>query len=226
MSLRWYAFLCGFSYDVLLTIDHLRSISFFYQNAHHDWLTKEYISNWFLVSATLNRTHMCQNGFQHVHMATVLAFSFVHINPTIYVNVFGHFTIDLQVKENNAIGAQPRWTRNIVVWLTVLKLVHLWIVRETRTRPFRPPVPLVIVIVSYRRTLKEEMKMVRARSQIPVLGLTGRANGSRTVVTGSGFSGQNLRIKYIPCVGTQLWIIMPAKSTSSYTKFTYVNRNK
>ena len=49
MSLRWYAFLCGFGYDVLFTIDHLRSISFFYQNAHHDWLTKEYISNWFLV---------------------------------------------------------------------------------------------------------------------------------------------------------------------------------
>ena len=49
MSLRWYAFLCGFSYDVLYTIDHLRSISFFYQNAHHDWLSKEYISNWFLV---------------------------------------------------------------------------------------------------------------------------------------------------------------------------------
>ena len=31
------------------TIDHLRSISFFCQHAHHDWLTKEYISNWFLV---------------------------------------------------------------------------------------------------------------------------------------------------------------------------------
>ena len=49
VSLIWYAFLCGFGYDVLFTIDHLRSISFFYQNAHHDWLTKEYISNWFLV---------------------------------------------------------------------------------------------------------------------------------------------------------------------------------
>ena len=50
MSLRWYAFLCGFRYDVLFTKDHLRSISFFYKNAHHDWLTKEYISNWFVVS--------------------------------------------------------------------------------------------------------------------------------------------------------------------------------
>ena len=49
MSLRWYAFLCGFGSDVLFTINHLRSISFFCQNAHHNWLTKEYISNWFLV---------------------------------------------------------------------------------------------------------------------------------------------------------------------------------
>ena len=49
VSLRWYAFLCGVGSDVLFTIDHLRSISFFCQNAHHDWLTKEYISNWFLV---------------------------------------------------------------------------------------------------------------------------------------------------------------------------------
>ena len=49
MSLRWYAFLCGFGSDVLFTIDHLRSTSFFCQNAHHVWLTKEYISNWFLV---------------------------------------------------------------------------------------------------------------------------------------------------------------------------------
>ena len=49
MSLRWCAFLCGFGSDVLFTIKHLRSISFFCQNAHHDSLTKEYISNWFLV---------------------------------------------------------------------------------------------------------------------------------------------------------------------------------
>ena len=49
MSLRWYAFLCSFGSDVLFTIDHLRSISFFCQHAHHDWLTKEYISNLFLV---------------------------------------------------------------------------------------------------------------------------------------------------------------------------------
>ena len=52
VSLRWYAFVCGFGSDVLFTIDHLRSISFFCQNAHHDWLTKEYISNWFLVKAS------------------------------------------------------------------------------------------------------------------------------------------------------------------------------
>ena len=49
VSLRWYVFLCGFDPDVFFTIDYLRSISFFCQNAHHDWLTKEYISNWFLV---------------------------------------------------------------------------------------------------------------------------------------------------------------------------------
>ena len=49
VSLRWYAFLCGFVSDVLFTIEHLRSISFFCQNVHHDSLTKEYISNWFLV---------------------------------------------------------------------------------------------------------------------------------------------------------------------------------
>ena len=49
VSLRWYAFLCGFGSDVLFTIDQLRSISFYCQNEHHDWLTKEYISNWFLV---------------------------------------------------------------------------------------------------------------------------------------------------------------------------------
>ena len=44
MSLRWYAFLFGFGSDVLFTIDYRRSISFFCHNAHHDLLTKEYIS--------------------------------------------------------------------------------------------------------------------------------------------------------------------------------------
>ena len=68
-------------------------------------------------------------------------------------------------------------------------------------------------------------KLIRARSQIPVLSLTGWAQGGRTAVPGGGFSGQNLRIKYIPCVGTHLWITMPAKSTSSYTKSTCVNRS-
>ena len=56
VSLRWYAFLCGFGSDVFFTIDHFRSISFFCQNAHHDWLTKEYISNWFLVIVGLEPT--------------------------------------------------------------------------------------------------------------------------------------------------------------------------
>ena len=35
---------------MLFTINYFRSISFFCQNAHHDWLRKEYISNWFLVN--------------------------------------------------------------------------------------------------------------------------------------------------------------------------------
>ena len=56
MSLRWYAFLCGFGSDVPFTIEHLRSISFFCQNAHHDWLIKEYISNWFLVFDEMGST--------------------------------------------------------------------------------------------------------------------------------------------------------------------------
>ena len=34
---------------MIFTIDHLRSISFFCQNAHHVWLTIGYKSNWFLV---------------------------------------------------------------------------------------------------------------------------------------------------------------------------------
>ena len=42
-------FFVVFGSDVFFTIDHLRSISFFCENTHHDWLTKEYISNWFLV---------------------------------------------------------------------------------------------------------------------------------------------------------------------------------
>ena len=41
---------------------------------------------------------------------------------------------------------------------------------------------------------------VRARSQIPVYGLTGRGLGSRLAMPGAGFCGQNLGIKYIPCV--------------------------
>ena len=59
MFLRWHAFLCGFGSDVLFKIDHLRSISFFCQNAHHDWLTKECIiklvsSVWIFVNKRLN----------------------------------------------------------------------------------------------------------------------------------------------------------------------------
>ena len=58
-----------------------------------------------------------------------------------------------------------------------------------------------------------------------MLGLTGQARGGRLAAPAVGFSRQNLRIKYIPYVGTNLWITMPAKSTLSYAKSTYVNRN-
>ena len=51
-------------------------------------------------------------------------------------------------------------------------------------------------------TLPGNHDYVRASSQIPVLGLTGRVRGGRAMEPGMGFSGQNLRIKFIPCVGT------------------------
>ena len=51
---------------------------------------------------------------------------------------------------------------------------------------------------------KKPSNKLRARSQIPVLGLTGRAHGCQAAASGAGFSGQNLGIKYIPCVGTHL----------------------
>ena len=77
------------------------------------------------------------------------------------------------------------------------------------------------------------LSILTARSQISVLGLTVRDGSGRAAAPGAGFSGQNLSIKYIPCVGTHLWITMPAKSTLSYAKSTLsyakstcVNRNK
>ena len=46
------ALLCFF------TVDHLRSIIIILcQTAHHDWLTKEYISNWFLVIVATLRAY-------------------------------------------------------------------------------------------------------------------------------------------------------------------------
>ena len=65
----------------------------------------------------------------------------------------------------------------------------------------------------------------RARSQIPVYGLTRRGLGGRSASPGAGYCWQNLEIKYIPCVGTHLWITMAAKSALSYAKSTGVNRN-
>ena len=57
---------------------------------------------------------------------------------------------------------------------------------------------------------------IGARSQIPVYSLTGCGLGGRSIAPGAGFCGQNLGIKYIPCVGTHLWITMAAKSALSY----------
>ena len=68
----------------------------------------------------------------------------------------------------------------------------------------------------YHRSLLLQPEYLRAHSQIPVYGLTGRALGGRLAVLGAGFCGQNLGIKCIPCVGTHLWITMAAKSTLSY----------
>ena len=45
-----------------------------------------------------------------------------------------------------------------------------------------------------------------ASSQILVSGLTWRVRGGRAAAPSTGFSGQNVRIKYILCVGTHLWI--------------------
>ena len=44
-------FFVVFGFDVLFTIDYLRGMItfFFFFNAHHDFLIKEYISYWFLV---------------------------------------------------------------------------------------------------------------------------------------------------------------------------------
>ena len=69
------------------------------------------------------------------------------------------------------------------------------------------------------------LSKLRARSQILELGLTGRACGSLVAAPGVGFRGQNLKIKYISCIGTHLWITMPAKSTLPYTKSACVNRS-
>ena len=69
------------------------------------------------------------------------------------------------------------------------------------------------VCVFLQFTQKSKYTVIRAHSQILVLGLTGMARSGREAVLGAGFSGQNLRIKHIPCIGTHLWITMPFKST-------------
>ena len=45
--------------------------------------------------------------------------------------------------------------------------------------------------------------------------------GGRSAAPGAGFCGQNLGIKYIPCVGTHLWITMAAKSALSYCQINW-----
>ena len=42
--------------------------------------------------------------------------------------------------------------------------------------------------------------IIRARSQIPVHGLTGRALGDRSAAPGAGLWWKNLGIKCFPCV--------------------------
>ena len=60
--LRWYAFLCSCDYDVLYTNDLLRN-TLFYQNAHHDWLTKVHftklVSRDYIVIFTVNIVILC-----------------------------------------------------------------------------------------------------------------------------------------------------------------------
>ena len=46
-----------------------------------------------------------------------------------------------------------------------------------------------------------------------------------TRAPGVGFWGQNLGIKYIPCVGTHLWITMAAKSALSYCQIYWCEKN-
>ena len=57
-------------------------------------------------------------------------------------------------------------------------------------------------IMTFHRTKYQSIISIthclRARSQIPVYGLTGRSLGSQSAALGAGFCGQNLGIKYIP----------------------------
>ena len=55
-----------------------------------------------------------------------------------------------------------------------------------------------------RHQLSKTVSPVTRLFQIPVFGVTGPACGGRVASPVAGFSGQNLRIKYIPCVGTHL----------------------
>ena len=63
------------------------------------------------------------------------------------------------------------------------------------------------------------LSVLGAHSQILVLDRTGPVCDGRVVLS-EGFCKQNLCIKYIPCIGTHLWITILAKSVLSNTKST------
>ena len=57
-------------------------------------------------------------------------------------------------------------------------------------------------MTNFKEKNREIKVLIRARSQIPVYGLTGRGLGGRA--PGAEFCRQNLGIKYIPCIDTHL----------------------
>ena len=107
------------------------------------------------------------------------------------------------------------------VFVEIIRLLCLasWRASQTSRLPFCNEL-ILDSIKSYARFIVHGLSPLlpihatfRALSQITVLGLTGCTCGIQVAVPGMGFRGQNIRIKYIPCVGTHLWITMPAKST-------------
>ena len=58
-----------------------------------------------------------------------------------------------------------------------------------------------------------------ARSQNSISGCARHDLGSQAVSSGAGFCEQNLKIKYVPCIGTHLCLTVPAKSALSNRPF-------